>query len=79
MILRVMRKSSDSNFIMFGDRVEDAKASNAANIPFVGIAQTSHSLMDLENAGAVLVYKNFKDANINFEQIMKIYDGQKLI
>lgn len=78
-ILRVMEKSSDANFIMFGDRVEDAKASSAASIPFVGIAQTSHSLTDLKDAGAALVFQNFKEANNNFGQIIKLYDGQKLI
>jgi len=59
--------------VMFGDREEDIIAAFRAGIPSVGIAQSSHSPSRLIDAGAVLVYGNFKEAINDIDQISELF------
>ena len=62
------------NIVMFGDRVEDAMAARAAGIKSVGIAQSTHSMDDLLNAGANLTFNSFEEVNQNIEKVFDLFD-----
>jgi phosphoglycolate phosphatase len=47
--------------IMIGDRCEDIETGVNFNIPTIGVSQTAHSLRELKDAGANLVFQNFED------------------
>jgi phosphoglycolate phosphatase len=47
--------------IMIGDRCEDIETGINFNIPTIGVSQTAHSLRELKDAGANLVFQNFED------------------
>jgi HAD superfamily hydrolase (TIGR01549 family) len=47
--------------IMIGDRCEDIETGVNFDIPTIGISQTAHSLRELKDAGANLVFQNFED------------------
>jgi phosphoglycolate phosphatase len=60
-IYRILsRFDSDSAFIV-GDRTEDILAGLTANILTVGIAQSGHSIKDLNSSGANLAFNDFKE------------------
>jgi phosphoglycolate phosphatase-like HAD superfamily hydrolase len=52
---------------MFGDRIEDIEAANRAGISSVGIAQTKHSAVELNQAGATIVFSSFIEVLEDFE------------
>ncbi len=60
-IFHCMRKMNCKNFIMVGDRIEDMKASMAAGIKSIGIAQTSHTTFELTESGASLTLQSVRD------------------
>jgi phosphoglycolate phosphatase-like HAD superfamily hydrolase len=47
--------------IMIGDRTEDIIAAKNAGIPSIGIAQSAHSISDLQLAGATFSFENISD------------------
>ena len=60
-ILRAMGRSSAHSAVMFGDRIEDINAANAAGIKSVGVAHSFHTVADLKSAGATLAFRNFEE------------------
>jgi phosphoglycolate phosphatase len=57
-LFHCMRRMNCKNFIMVGDRIEDMKASMAAGIKSIGVAQTSHTIFELTASGASLALKS---------------------
>lgn len=72
-IFECMKALNVVDALMFGDRSEDMKAANAANIPGIGIAQSFHDEIELSDSGAELVYKNFGEALGNFDRIVSCF------
>lgn len=66
-IQRCMSELDVSFGVMFGDRVEDIEAANRAGISSVGVAQTKHSAVELNQAGATIVFSSFIEVLQNFE------------
>jgi phosphoglycolate phosphatase len=66
-IQRCMSQLGVSFGVMFGDRIEDIEAANRAGISSVGIAQTKHSAVELNQAGATIVFSSFIEALEDFE------------
>ncbi len=60
-IIRVLTHFKTNSAFMVGDRTEDIRAGRSANLPTVGLAQSSHSIDDLKLSGATLAYKNVND------------------
>lgn len=50
-----------SQAIMIGDRTEDMFAAKNAGIPSIGIAQSAHSALELERAGARFAFHNIDE------------------
>jgi phosphoglycolate phosphatase len=66
-IQRCMSQLDVSFGVMFGDRIEDIEAANRAGISSVGIAQTKHSAVELNQAGATIVFSSFIEVLEDFE------------
>jgi phosphoglycolate phosphatase-like HAD superfamily hydrolase len=60
-ILRVLEKLGVQSGVMVGDRMEDIEAANAAGLPSIGIAQSSHSQMQLADTGAMYTFRNIDE------------------
>jgi HAD superfamily hydrolase (TIGR01549 family) len=60
------------NILMFGDRVEDILAAKAAGIQSIGIAQTTHSMDKLLQAGACLTFRDFEQVNQQSEKVLNL-------
>jgi phosphoglycolate phosphatase len=60
-IFRVMEHLGAQSGIMVGDRVEDIQAANGAGIPSIGVAQGSHTQLDLSEAGAKLTFASISE------------------
>jgi phosphoglycolate phosphatase len=50
-----------SKAVMIGDRTEDISAARNAGIPSIGIAQSAHSIFELEKAGADYSFHNISE------------------
>jgi phosphoglycolate phosphatase len=68
-ILACLDRSNLSQGVMIGDRVEDVLAGNAAGVMTIGIAQSTHSTMELFEAGAHLVYKTLEDLYLGIDML----------
>jgi len=68
----VVQHPNVRNIVMFGDRVEDVMAARAAGIQSVGIAQSSHSMNELLDAGASLTFENFEQVNQNIKRVLDL-------
>jgi phosphoglycolate phosphatase len=72
-LLRVMAQYPNvKKIVMFGDRVEDTLAARAAGIQSVGIAQSAHSMDELDNAGANLTFKDFEQVNQHSKRVLEL-------
>ena len=61
MLIKCMNTFGTKDAIMFGDRVEDIRAAQAANAIAVGISQSTHSPSLLLESGALHVFANFSE------------------
>jgi phosphoglycolate phosphatase len=62
-ISRVLEHLGAQSGVMVGDRVEDIQAANGAGIPSIGIAQGSHTQLQLSEAGATLTFESVLELN----------------
>jgi phosphoglycolate phosphatase len=62
-IFRVLERLGVQSGVMVGDRVEDIQAANGAGIPSIGIAQGSHTQLDLSEAGAKFTFSSISELN----------------
>lgn len=60
-IFRVLEHLGVQSGVMVGDRVEDIQAANGAGIPSIGIAQGSHTQLDLSEAGAEFTFASISE------------------
>ena len=66
-VLKVMEKLGADIGVMVGDRIEDIVAARAAGILAIGVSQTSHTLQELEGAGALYVFSNIRELGFQFK------------
>ena len=59
-----------SSAIMIGDRIEDIMASNSAGCISIGVAQGSHSIDELNQAGAHFTYESISHLSLNLDEIL---------
>jgi len=59
-----------STAIMVGDRIEDIMASNRAGCISIGVAQGSHSIDQLNQAGAHFTYESILQLSLNLDEIL---------
>jgi phosphoglycolate phosphatase len=74
-ILRCIDELRLDKAVMFGDRIEDMQAAIRSRIPCIGIAQSTHSVSDLNTAGASLAFENFADLNSQLNAIESLLDS----
>ena len=73
-ILKCLKRFGNTKAVMMGDRIEDVLSAKAAGIPSIGIAQSYHTVNDLNQAGASLVYSSFSDLVVDSDQIWTLVD-----
>lgn len=59
-INRCIQYGVEESVFMFGDRIEDMQAANAANVTGIGISQSVHDAESLKKAGAVITVPEFR-------------------
>ena len=69
---RCMQGLEVENAVMFGDRKEDIQAAKTLDISSIGIAQSAHSVDDLLGEGANFAFRNFRELDLFFDQIIHL-------
>lgn len=69
---RCMQGLEVENAVMFGDRKEDMQAAKTLGISSIGIAQSAHSIDDLLGEGANSAFRNFRELDLFFDQVINL-------